>query len=111
MGCASDERKPARPFVAVERPSEPRPCPLPLNDVEPRQFDARTLLRLREEEARSEAARFGCEIRVVRRDGRGFDVTGDLQANRIDVELRDGFVVALPDEGWTSYAPLPRNER
>ena len=67
-----------------------------------------TLLGRREAEARAAAAQFGCELRVVQRDGRDFDVTADLRANRIDVEVRDGLVVALPDEGWTSYAPLPR---
>ncbi len=109
-GCASEERPPSRPFVAVERPSAPQPCPMPFGDVIGPAFDSRSLLGLREGEARSEAARADCEIRVVRRDGLGVDVTGDLRPNRIDVEVSVGFVVALADQGWTSYAPLSRDE-
>lgn len=96
-----------RRSVAVDWPGEPRPCPLRRGDDDSRQFDARALLGLREAEARSEAARRDCDLRVVGRDGRDFEVTGDLQRDRIDVGVRDGFVIALSEQGWTSYAPLP----
>ena len=108
VGPDTSGKRTAGPSIAMERPSEPRPCPLRFGDDEPPQFDARTLLGSREADARAAAERFGCELRVTRRDGRGLDITGDLRADRIDVELRDGFVVALTDEGWTSYAPMPR---
>jgi len=44
------------------------------------------------------AARSGCQLRVVRRDGKGGDFTADFVTNRIDVAL-EGDIVVRP---WPS---------
>jgi len=42
--------------------------------------------------ARRLAARHGCQVRVVRRDGRWLAVTEDYSPSRINVAVRDGRV-------------------
>lgn len=74
-------------------------------------FDARRLLGLREDAARREAKRLGCEIRVVRRDGQGLAVTGDFVAHRVDLEVMNGVVVRLAESAWTGYAPTESGSR
>jgi hypothetical protein len=44
------------------------------------------------------AARSGCQLRVVRRDGKSADVTADFVTNRIDVEV-EGDIVVRPWPG------------
>ena len=45
--------------------------------------------------ARELVARRGCEMRVVKRDGRDLIVTDDLSVPRVNVAVRDGHVVRV----------------
>lgn len=58
-------------------------------------LDARKLLGKSIAAAKSTARRYGCSVRVVRRDGEDLIQTMDYSSARINVEERDGKVVAL----------------
>jgi len=51
------------------------------------------LVGLNVHDATELAARSGCRLRLVKRDGRGFVVTADLCTTRINVETEGGIVV------------------
>lgn len=54
---------------------------------------ARRLVGLNLHEANELAARSGCQLPVVMRDGKGLTVTADLVTNRIDIEIEGDTVV------------------
>jgi hypothetical protein len=58
-------------------------------------IDARTLVGLRERRATTAAARAGCTLRVIERDGERLVGTRDLRRHRVNVRVRDGRVVKL----------------
>jgi hypothetical protein len=60
-------------------------------------FDSRGLVGLSEQEARDKAMEYGCIMRVVRRDGRGLGRSANWESNRINVDVRDGTVIAIED--------------
>jgi hypothetical protein len=59
---------------------------------------ARQVVGLNLHDANELADRSGCQLRVVRRDGKGADVTADFVTNRIDVEV-EGDIVVRPWPG------------
>jgi hypothetical protein len=54
---------------------------------------ARQLVGLNLHDANELAARSGCQLREVKRDGKGFVVTADFCTNRINIETEGGVVV------------------
>jgi hypothetical protein len=54
----------------------------------------RELVGLNLHDANDRAARSGCHLRVVKRDGKGLTVTADLRMNRINIETEGDVVVA-----------------
>jgi hypothetical protein len=58
-------------------------------------LDARKLLGKSIAAAKATARRYGCSVRVVRRDGEDLIQTMDYSSARINVEERNGEVVAL----------------
>jgi hypothetical protein len=54
---------------------------------------ARQLVGLNLHDANELANRCGCHLRLVRRDGKGFTVTADLHARRINIETEGDIVV------------------
>lgn len=84
-------------------PSPPRPgtrrphrCPRTIagQPAEGR-LDSRELVGLTLREAREKAARYGCTVRVERRDGRNLALTSDLRPDRIGVVVEDGRVTDI----------------
>lgn len=94
-GCGDDER----PAVDVTRPTSPVHCPSRDGGAAPAAgaaaFDARGLLGLSLADAEREANDHDCTVRVTVEDGREQPQTLDLRTDRINVETRDGAVVAL----------------
>ena len=104
-GCGSDARSgaeapPAPPSEPPASPERPKQCPQPWfgNGVD-RQLDSRELVGLTLAAARAEAAEYGCDVRVERRDGRDLAVTEDLRPDRIGVTVEDGSVTAVSGVG------------
>ena len=54
---------------------------------------ARQLVGLNLHDAKPLAARLGCLLREVRRDGTGSDITADFCTGRINIETENGVVV------------------
>lgn len=104
VGCGG-ERGPGGP--SPERPppaTEPKPgaeaprCPRALDPGAPppaASFDTGVLVGLPEREARRRAARGGCTLRVIERDGEPLVRTEDLRGDRVNVKVRRGVVRAI----------------
>lgn len=73
-------------------PPAVRWCP---KDPTDRRFETRRLLGLPFQDARRLAGQYGCEIVTVRRDGEDLIVDAMYSDGRIDVETRDGIVMAI----------------
>ncbi|MDP1850505.1 MAG: hypothetical protein Q8K79_22130 [Solirubrobacteraceae bacterium] len=58
-----------------------------------RRLDARRLIGLTTRAARDLAAEFDCRVRVIERDGRALPHTQDLRRDRINVDVRDDYVL------------------
>lgn len=120
VGCgAGDESRDTAaegsptPGATPARPEQPSPDPTPDGEAgalacpapspgEPaadRRLDARRLVGLPERRAEARAARYGCTIRAVRRDGRGLAGTTDLRRDRVNVVIREGVVARVVDVG------------
>ena len=54
---------------------------------------ARELVGLNLHDANELANRCGCHLRLVQRDGKGFTVTADLDARRINIKTEGDIVV------------------
>jgi hypothetical protein len=64
-----------------------------LEAVERTRAVARQLVGLNLHEANELAARSRCQLREVRRDGKGSVITADWRSNRINIETENGVVV------------------
>ena len=62
-------------------------------------FDARGVLGLALDDAKSLAEQNDCRVRVVERDGEKLSRTDDLRPNRINVRVERGYVTALSEVG------------
>jgi hypothetical protein len=62
-------------------------------------LDARVLIGLKPSRAEGVARRYGDEVRIVERNGKGLALTGDYQSNRIDVIVNDGLITRLHNWG------------
>jgi hypothetical protein len=62
--------------------------------LERTQTVGRRLVGLNLHDANDLATRSGCQVRVVKRDGKGLPVTADLATNRINIETEGDIVVA-----------------
>jgi hypothetical protein len=74
-----------------EQPRQQFACPYGAADGA--RLDARRLIGLRLAAARTLADDFDCTVRVIERDGRPLAHTQDLRRDRINVAVRDGFVL------------------
>ncbi len=97
-GCGGDD---GSDTAAVERPAEPVLCPSQDQGAtgESGAFDAREILGMTQADAEQQAEQRGCTVRVTVDDGQELAQTMDLRTDRINVELRDGTVVALRGVG------------
>lgn len=85
---------------AITRPSRPVACPIPsILGVPSRVFDARSILGLTEAQATAAAARYGCVVRALQRDGHRSFHTLEGKTNRIDVDIVHGFVTTIEGVG------------
>lgn len=100
-GCGGDDDKPA---ADVNRPANPVYCPSEdggtaraagVSDA----FDARDVLGRSFADAESTAKDHDCTVRIVVEDGEEQPQTMDLRPDRVNVEVRDGVVVALRGVG------------
>lgn len=62
--------------------------------LERTQTVGRQLVGLNLHDANDLASQSGCQLRVVKRDGKGITVTADLATNRINIETEGDIVVA-----------------
>ena len=90
-------------LIAISAPgtaagaAEPLRCPAPFagdgaTESAEGEFEIERLEGLRMRAARRLADRHGCQVRVVRRNGRWLAVTEDYSPSRINVAVRDGRV-------------------
>jgi hypothetical protein len=95
-GCGADP--PAAPDPAT-LPANVRDRVCPDRDQGRPTLPVWKLLSRSESDAKALAKQHGCVVRVVIEDGEWDEgLSGDLVSNRIDVELRDGYVVRLVTE-------------
>lgn len=99
-GCGGDDK----PAADVTRPADPVYCPSEDGGAAraagaPDAFDARDVLGRSLADAESAAKDHDCVVRVVIEDGEENPQTMDLRTDRVNVEVRDGVVVALRGVG------------
>jgi hypothetical protein len=90
-GCA-----PGAADVAVSRPSKPV---LVRCGGSHHPYDARLILGLAAREAETIVSRWGCVYRATEVDGSLAPASGDLLADRVDVETTDGRVTRIRGVG------------
>lgn len=100
-GCGTDDDRPA---ADVDRPANPVYCPSEDGGTarapeKPDALDAREILGQSLGDAETTAKDNDCTVRVVVEDGEERPQTMDLRTDRINVEVRDGVVVALRGVG------------
>lgn len=97
-GCGGDDQ----PAANVTRPADPVHCPSEdggTAQAGSEAFDARDVLGRSLADAESAAKDHACTVRVVVEDGEERPQTMDFRTDRINVEIRDGVVVALRGVG------------
>lgn len=94
-GCGGEDESAAD----VTRPADPVYCPSAVDDMAAGTFDARDVLGQSLGDAERTAKDHDCMVRVVAEDGEDLPQTMDLRIERINVEVRDGVVVALRGVG------------
>lgn len=90
-GCSSAEES-STFTVDTLHPGHIRACPKGSGEDG---FDTANLLGLQLEEAEKLAQAHGCSIRLYKLDGKWFDVTTDLNPNRINVAVRNGTITEI----------------
>ncbi len=98
-GCGGDDK----PAADVTRPADPVHCPSEDGGAAQATgagtFDARDILGRSLADAESAAKDHDCTVRVVVEDGEERPQTMDFRTERINIEVRDGVVVALRGVG------------
>ncbi len=85
--------------VPVATPPGTLMCPAVTTAEDLRRIDARVLVGRPVTAARDRAARGGCEMRVMTRDGRSLIGSANYRPDRVSVSVRSGVVVAVDGIG------------